>query len=106
MKRPGHDRPRPLGERRAECILAHPAALGRKVDPLRGIIQRHAVQQDPAPVGGFDSGDAFQRHAFSTAGGPEQAGYAAADGEIRFQGEAAQLLFDLYLQAHVFTRRF
>ena len=80
--------------------VAYPPLLGRQVDMLVAVEQRLAVQHDAALVGGHDPGDALQGHALAAAGGTQQGHGALGRLELRAQGEAAQLLFDVHDQTH------
>ena len=90
-----------------KCILleeiADPALLRREVDLLFAVEEHAAVQHDPAAVGRHDAGDAFERHALATAGGPEQRQRFVRYLEFRLQTERTEAFFNINIQAHAFA---
>lgn len=80
--------------------VSHAAPLGREVDPRPGIKEGHAVQNDAAPVGPLNPGDALEGEAFPAAGGAQKAEHAAVRVQRDAQVEAAQPLFKRGAQAH------
>jgi len=64
--------------------------LRRQVDPLFGIEQHAAVEDDPPGVGRFDPGDAFERHALAASGSAEQPHALRTGGEGDVERERCQ----------------